>query len=485
MDEYLILEIAAKKGEGHGFHYDDCKYDFLGASIYIEGGLIYLKKPLFATDTIFYAFNSSFLIVARQWKTALKLCIAYGIRVKINIDYIYDYLQFQCPFTPETLCRGILYLRHGESVTISPNGTVQSRFKRLRDNIVTDLTEPPHIERILKTQLTQVLVNEGIFHLSSGLDSSILVILAAKENQGAAIRVATCETKGHGISIELDAIRKLSAQFGCELNIFDFTSFDIWNVGDEIINRALGYPIAHPSHLVRFLMDTEISRLGKTIITGRGPDESLCGYRWHFPEFSDRSCHFARLQATPTILLQRLIVSDKELGRASKDYFRFYDSIALTLLDRQEYDLWTIFEAWNIIDSSFALGLDVQYVNPFLERHLISTCLSMPDNFKIRGNIQKWLLYHTFYDDYPEYIRNNPKMGLTIDLQPYFSNFSEKELMTRIYDESRFGRKYLNRYICKEMIHSTLDGSRNYGWQIWGLYLCDRAYEVMMQKIEM
>ena len=105
--------------------------------------------------------------------------------------------------------------------------------------------------------------------------------------------------------------------------------------------------------------------------------------------------------------------------------------------------------------------------------------IAMPDHFKVDNQTQKLFLRQSFTDLYPEYLLNNPKLGLTVDLREYFLDDSVNQVLAKLIDESEFGRRFVNRKACAQLVHSTFEGRRNYGWQIWSLYLCSQSYERM------
>ncbi len=149
----------------------------------------------------------------------------------------------------------------------------------------------------------------------------------------------------------------------------------------------------------------------------------------------------------------------------------------LSLGTRLEYDRLTLFEMWNTIDHSLKNSLVIKYASPFLNGHQMNILAALPDNKKIQNGVQKWILKETFKDRYPRYLFNQPKRALSLDLAPYFRQSTENEVLSRIYDESPFCQKYVNRSTVLDMITSTLRSRRNFGWQLWNLHICSITYE--------
>ena len=485
MSDYLILYRGSRKYEAAEFENRGRHWLLSDITITVDvQGNIVIQKPALSSTPLFYANTPEVFIASSRWKVVCELLKKIGIRPKFNLHYVYNYLKFQCPFTDETFSVDIFYLRNGESVCCQSDG------KRIGDLQSFNLglnPSPPDLNSFLRGQLAGIDCANAFFHISSGLDSSILSILASEMYPRAPINAATLQTRGEGASDELETVYRLTEDFGFKLHVFDFKDFDIFVAGRELIESALGYPIAHPSHLIRFLMDREISKLSHVLVTGRGADESMAGYLWHIPEYADSERHLKRICVTPEELLRKIFRNGQNLPcqKPIKAGRNFWSSqTKLSLRRRIQYDLWTVFEAWNIIDRALARTLGVDICGPFLQPELMKALLALPDRFRIRKNRQKWLLRETFKNKYPEYILNSPKRVLRLDLQPYLTDFSYKELMNIIFEDSDFARKHLNRKGCEYLLRSTLEGARNFGWQIWSLYLCSVAYDFLKKPKE-
>ena len=480
MSDYLILHHNSQEYETVGFENDDRCWISSGTMIEVDTEEnIVLHKEALSSSPLFYANTPEIFVASSCWQVVCSLLKEYRITLRINLNYVYNYLKFQCPFTDETFCRDIFYLRNGERVCFQPDG---KRSAHLQPSVSEANESPPDLNSYLRKQLTNIDFTNTFFHLSSGLDSSILAILASKTHSKTPVKVATFRTRGRGASNELETVYRLARDFKFQLHVFDFITTDIFSAGRELIEDVLGYPIGHPSHLTRFLLDRQISHQAKTIVAGRGPDECLAGYAWHTSEYADTEKHLQRLTVTDDDLLKRLFRQELNTfleRRVQYSHIFWQPGITLTLRQRLQYDLLSLFEAWNIIEEALAFALGVYISNPFLEPGLMKALLSLPDRFRIRNNEQKWFLRETFKNQYPIYLLNNPKRALTLDVQSYLADLSFDNLMKIIYYDSIFAQKYLTREGCEYLIRNTLEDTRNFGWQIWSIYLCSVAYDLL------
>jgi asparagine synthetase B (glutamine-hydrolysing) len=434
-----------------------------------DGAVLKIERPRHSTQPIFTRRQGGFLTVGTAWDSLLG---AGGDA--LDLGYVKDYLRFQTPHTRRTFARNISLLGHGENIFFS-------KLAERRETLEREGSDSPPAE--LNAALTEALggAEKACFHLSSGLDSSLLALISRR--MGRKVVAATLRTRGRGASDELSDVERLADHAGISLRVFDFREMDIWREGQRLV-EILGYPIAHPSHLVRFVLDRAIveGRLGDRIVTGRGPDEVLGGYATHGPDFFDASRHLDRIRCTKEPWIAALF-AETEDGEAISLHGTFADKGTMTLERRLSYDQGAIFEAWNIVEADFSRGLGIEYLNPFLRPGIAAMLMGLPDHEKVRGGEQKVFLRRIFRDLYPEFLLSAPKRGLTIDLREYMLGESVAGIVDRIWTASEFAPRVLNRGALLRLVDETLGGSANHGWQIWSLYLCSLTYPKLSEKL--
>lgn len=432
-----------------------------GAHVSYDDEKLIIERPWFDTAPVFVAVADGRARLARRWS-------ALAPFTEVDLNYVQDYLRYQTPLTRRTFCSGVGLVRNGERWTAAGNENLH----------VTTLPLPPEPpeQNLLAILEREILVagSDAVFHLSSGLDSSLLAIIARRLHTK--VRAATFRTRGRGASQELDVVQALAEQFDIELDIYDLTEIDLWKEGMNLIPEALPYPIAHPSHLVRYLLDRRLAQMGvKTIVTGRGPDELLAGYEVHGPGFRSLDAYDRRITCTSETWIEKLFQTPRR-SEAQAERAGLVENGELSLAMRLRLDLHGIFEAWNMIDTGLARCLHVNYVNPFLARDAAALMFSRPNGDKLFNGNSKYYLRRNFAEWYPDYVLRSPKVGLTIDIREYLDGESVASLVHRLYDESSFGRRFLRREAILTLVEDTLSRRANYGWQIWSLYLCGVAY---------
>jgi asparagine synthetase B (glutamine-hydrolysing) len=458
---YSTGDILANKG----FTGNEHRLFFKDISIK-WGRNLEVSRACFSHTPFFYALIENCFYASTHWGELLSMIRDY--HPSINLNYVYDYLQFQCPLTPETLCDKIFFLRNGESVTLDKNGKTTGYF------IPIGAGASAPLKKTLQDTLAKLNIPGSVFHISSGLDSSLLAILASQIHADR-VKAITCRTRGRGASDEILVVEQLARDFNIDLTIYDFSHIDFFASGASLV-KALGYPIGHPSHLVEFLLD-QTCKTGNNVITGKGPDEYLAGYEWHQQQFSCPDRHFDRVCVTKPAVLNELL---EDFSPPADRYVFWKDRSFLTLKDRLLYDLRSISEAWDIIHTGIASYLNINIISPFMDKQLRNSLFLLEDHLKTRNGIPKWYLRETFKDLYPDYMLQVPKRGLRLDLQPYFTDYSFSELFDLLYTSSEFSQKYIHKPLLEKMIEETLKGTRNWGWQTWSIYLCSLSYAAII-----
>jgi asparagine synthetase B (glutamine-hydrolysing) len=439
-----------------------------GADLSISSEGHVLSRSTTSSEPVFYYMDGDDLVTSTSMLELIGSLKERKARLEYDEVYMAGYLVFQAPLTHRTLFSEINVLRGGETCYINPSGQI-TRYLPF-DNCETPRPiTSREFARGLDNAIKKLNPDKTVFHISSGLDSSIIAIRAARIFGGQRVHLATCRTRGAGCTDELVNIQKLADEIKADLCIYDLTDTDVFTAGRELVTNCLGYPIAHPSHLVEFLLDANIAATDANIIvTGKGPDECLAGYTWHRSEYSVPSAHCNRKMVTSKIDLSR-VMKNADCDEMMRFWRERPDTLSLN--ERLRYDEYTLTEAWNIIHSAVARYHGVEIISPFMEKELRQGMFSLPEDMKLKGDRQKVFLRETFGSEYPDYILGFPKRGLRLDLSPYFREYDERELWCIVGGNSEKVDRYFKAEGIRDMIRMTCRVEKNYGWQLWSLYL--------------
>ncbi len=274
MNDWLLLWPAGGAPEFQGAMTDGEENFLPGVFIDYCDNTFELRKDHYCQTPFFYGIFQGTLVAGPDWLKVCRLIYQASKRFPVNLAYVWKYLKYQTPLTRDTFVEGVYCLRNGESVSWAVDEKPLTRFT-LRS--ISANRAGFDLMSSIDQQLQDLLVYRPVFHISSGLDSSILAISAARYKPGGSIDVATLRTLGRGLSDELETVNRLCDDFGLNLHVFDARQIDVFHEAQNIVSVAFPYPMAHPSHLARYILDSHLSSIAGTIVTGRGPDETLGG----------------------------------------------------------------------------------------------------------------------------------------------------------------------------------------------------------------
>lgn len=439
----------------------------------VTGSTLLLSRRFDCLQPLFYAIHQGQLWWSQHYPLLVEQLQRDGVPLTVNRDYIRDFLAYQAPLTWDTLFAPIRFLRAGES----------HRLTRVEGCLQTCSFSPgepgkpltvPTFRQALQWQLAELKPSSTVFHISSGLDSSLLALLAVQLHGPDSIQLASCNTRGSGCASELDMVRRLADDIGATLSIHDLTELDVFAAGKTLVNDCLGYPLAHPSHLVEYAMDRAIVSGGdQTIVNGKGPDDCLGGYAAHLPSFADTQAHRKRLTVTDKSQLTAL------LGAGNGIAGQFWQNAGgtLSLQQRLHYDARALTDSWNVVHSAIAHHLDCQIVSPFMQRDIRMGLFALGDANRIVQKQQKVFMREAFSDVYPDYLLSQSKAGLRLDLKPYFNDYDVTTLMAKILGDSGQTGMFVDVKTVRWLLEQTLSGKRNFGWQLWSLFLVFSAID--------
>lgn len=127
---------------------------------------------------------------------------------------------------------------------------------------------------------------------------------------------------------------------------------------------------------------------------------------------------------------------------------------------------------------SMAHGLEAR--SPFLDTRLIEWSFSLPDRFKLRGGVSKWILRQAFRDELPPEILARKKMGFGVPLETWFRGPWKEPLQ----DLLAAGRPRATRYLKPEAIQRLMrrheQGAEDAGHRLWLLL----TLEIWLRALE-
>jgi asparagine synthase (glutamine-hydrolysing) len=110
---------------------------------------------------------------------------------------------------------------------------------------------------------------------------------------------------------------------------------------------------------------------------------------------------------------------------------------------------------------------------PFLDNAVIEFASKMPENLKIRGKTQKWVLRKAFADVLPEENTNRIKRGFGMPVASWLRGHMQSFAREVLLDDRAVSRGYFLRERLEHLINEHTSGSADHGQRIWALLVLE------------
>ena len=426
----------------------------------------YGVKPLY-----YYAKDGEFYF-ASEIKSLL--CIA-KLKREVNLDALLRTLIFLWNPGEETLLTGIYKVKPAHYMVIK-NGLIKKyeRYWSWPDyNPNYKLSSQQHQDRVLvaiKRAVDEQLVADvkvGAF-LSGGLDSSLIVALAAQKLQGKietfTIDSGDVEQSKEGFADDLPYAKKVADYLKVELDILKVTP-DIVSLLPKMIYQ-LDELQADPAPLNVLLICEQAKKKGvKVLLSGAGGDDIFTGYRRHYAVKAEKYWSWLpkkgrKMLKTITKALPKNRAITRRIAKAFQyadldgdqrllSYFYWLDpKVAKGLflnpeaLTPKPFDfmldelsalktndpvekLLTLEQKYFLVDHNFnytdkmsmAAGVEVRV--PFLDKSVVNVASEVPADLKQQGRVGKAILKQAAETVLPKDIIYRPKSGFGAPLRSW------------------------------------------------------------------
>lgn len=306
---------------------------------------------------------------------------------------------------------------------------------------------------------------------------------------------------------ENDSIKEVLANLDIENNFIPVTAEDVVSNLSEITNYV-DEPLATPNAILHNILAKAIDSSGvKVILNGVGGDEGFLGYHDHFlyflrslkitknPRFNREFYKWQILQNRSAALLDEFCnYVDLDSDRFSPDFlarskgfdyrqclneeFRrtslnnsLLKKIDFTPKEKQIADMTKFTLPYSLkMDDNCYLSHAVETRQPFLDHRLIEFGLSIPEGYKIRDSVSKFILRQAVRDFIPSSRRRDVrKIGLNLPIDIWM----RKQLRNWVNDHLSINDNPIFRYADFSIIQKTIkdhfDGTANHSLKIWDL----------------
>mgnify|MGYP005850017515 CR=1 FL=1 len=468
--------------------------------------LILTRDP-FGIKPLYYFNNGKTFIFGSEIKSIL---VNNELIRDVDTAALYNYFTFTYVPSPSTVFKDIYKLKPGYYISVRQNdfsikrfyyNTTKSLSFRSENEIVEEL-QNQIFEAVKRQMISDVPVGAM---LSGGVDSSTIATIMSNISESP-IKTFTVGFERNFELNELDDARFIANRIGSEHYDFIVTSedykdllpFSVWHMEE---------PVATGSILAYYMICKLAASKVKVVLTGQGADEPFAGYPRHLGEFYGK---YYRLIPAPfrKFLISPLITSlkrNEQLKRAvlslnenitEKRFLNIYktlhEELTNELFIQNGFDWEKItFDAINhwqkdtermtplnkllytdsrlslpdnllLYGDKMAMAVSLEARVPFLDIELMRLVESIPDNFKVKGLTQKYLLKKAVRKWIPDEIIKKKKIGFATPIDNWFQSELKKEIEERLLSPGSATRKYLNADKIKKMINDHAEKKEDY-----------------------
>lgn len=470
----------------------------------IETSTIFIARDFFGIKPLYYLMSNPTSHTSSEAKqdrrviafsSEIKSFLSFpGFKALVNDSAVYNYLSFQYNPLDETFFKNVYKLPPAHYMRINViNGDVEiKKYWSFEIEQNEELNEEETSQKIYQTVRDSVAhhmiadVPVGSF-LSGGVDSSIIATL---------MQEIRCDKKIKTFTVGFDTLTEgLEASDTSDFLGTDHTEIKIGP--DEYFNilpKAVWHfdePVADPSAIGLYFVAREARKHVTVVLSGEGADELFGGYNIYLEPFARR-----KISWIPNIILNLFLRIPYEfrgknyLRRASKKMSDWYIGNA-SIFNNDERDMiWKStprqplgeIEKYSTIPlyqhvKDLSQSAQMQYIDvktwligdilakadkmtmanslelrvPFLDKEVSDLATTLPDKFKWRASVTKYLLRKAFKDIIPESTRNRKKLGFPTPVRDWFTKNKSYFVETAQGKQDVFSAIITNEYIKSHM----------------------------------
>ena len=476
---------------------------------------IFIARDFFGIKPLYYLTENGKII---SFSSEIKSFLYFPNFVpKVNDNAVYNYLSFQYNPSVETFFKDVYKLSpaHFMLIDLATGETVIKKYWSFEFDQRENFDEKTMSKGIFDTVKDSVEhhmiadVPVGAF-LSGGVDSSIITTLMQKIRGDKKIKTFT---------VGFDTLTE--GKKSKETSDFLGTDHTEITVGPEEYFKALSQavyhfdePVADPSAIGLYFLAREAKKHVKVVLSGEGADELFGGYNIYLaPKASVKMAWLPQFILNFFLKLPFEYFGKNYLGRVNMNLEDWYIGNA-SIFKRNEIDsLWkgspqkllSLSSLYKHV-SDLSQSTKMQYIDintwligdilakadkmtmahslelrvPFLDTKVANLAKSLPDKFKWRGGVTKYLLREAFKKIIPETTRKRKKLGFPTPIRDWFTKDRQDlylKILNNQYIKTHMNLEYIQSLV-KDHINKKTDNSR----KIYLLLMLAIWYDTFIQK---
>jgi len=461
------------------------------------------KKPLFLHE------SDGTLLFASEIKAIQTFP---GVLSQVDLTAVWDYLAYRYVPAPATLLKGIRKLLPGSFAVWEQGRLTEKRYatppdrepleqRALPADPVSTFTDK--LDEAVRIRMVSD-VPFGAF-LSGGIDSSAVVALMSRHSAHPVKTFAV----GFGDSkySELRFARTISDRFKTDHHEL---MVDEKHLMDHLpgLVRFRDAPVAEPSDIPIYLLSCEARKTVKMVLTGEGSDEFLGGYPKHVFERYARAYQVLpaairhgliepivqalpyRFYRTKTAIVNLGLERFEErmprwfgaLSDAERHQLVAFTAPAVrsggvqfdtpknnSALRRILYFDQTSWLPDNLLERGdrMTMAASIEARMPFMDQELAAYVSSLPDEYRVRGQVTKWVLREAMNRLLPPEILDRPKVGFRVPVNEWFRTSMRDYVFDYLTGPDSRTRNWFRNPALKRVLEEHTSGRQNHEKLLW------------------
>ncbi|MCW2715335.1 MAG: asnB [Frankiales bacterium] len=476
-------------------------------------GSLWLFRDRLGVLPLYYARTSAAFVFGSEAKAVLA---ALPGPPSVDEDSLSSYLARRSVPAPATLFRGVSKLLPGSWLHLAADGSqrVHRWWEAPALDDVSDLSPQEAVRQVragLDRAVSRALVADVPVgsYLSGGVDSSLVVALAA-EQRGAADLHTFAAGFDDPRTDELRHARVVSEHLGTRHHEVIVRPDDfLADWGPLTVHRDA--PLSEPADIAVHRLAVAASEHVKVVLSGEGSDELFAGYpkhRWalaadragHLP-WSLRSPLSAVLDERLPLRLHRLRIAARALGAPGAverdlSWFSPFTARERSLLlgtalpsrasgggDPLRRMMRADLATWlpdNLLERGdrMTMAASVELRPPFLDADLVETALRLPASTLLHAGTTKWVVKQVASELLPAQIVHRPKAGFRVPLDQWFRTGLADMARERLLGAGSYVGQVMDRTAVSRLLDVHASGRRNEDIRLWTLLALEVWHDV-------
>lgn len=437
---------------------------------------VILARDRFGKKPLLYHANEEHIAFASEMKSLL----AWDIPKELDYNVLLQYLQLNYVPQPQSMLKGVAKLKQAHYMICTPKGIKEYHpyykieIKKEAYNNYTYDEAQEELVKLMDDSVKERMISDvplGAF-LSGGIDSSVMVALASKYTNN--LNTFSVGYKDNPYFDETKYAQLVAKKYNTNHTVFSLTTDDFLEHVDSVLDY-IDEPFADSSAIPVYILCQHTRKHVTVAISGDGGDEIFAGYNKHAAEWKVRQSSMVNqlVKAGLPIWKQLPRSRNNKITNIFRQLHRFAEGAQLS--EKERYWRWAAFNTVNqagkllrpdvlaqtdtpllqrekdnllqhihtggdynevlltdmnlVLLSDMLVKVDLMSManslevrSPFLDYKVVDFAFTLPEQYKVDGNMKKRIVQDAFRDMLPEEIYNRPKHGFEIPLLGWFRN---------------------------------------------------------------